>query len=124
MAKKSSPSIQASASFVLTSTGIAKVAFTGDTTAPTVTITGKGFGSAPSGMSDNVTGCGAYTNNGDDYGTSFYFTDTGNFVAGQRYPAQRGVCRADRRIVERLKNRLPDSGAPTNPSIIGMIAPR
>jgi hypothetical protein len=44
---------------------------------PSVTVTGIGFGaSPPPGMSNDLTSCGTYTNNGSDYGTAFYFDDT------------------------------------------------
>jgi hypothetical protein len=50
---------------------------------PTVTVTGTGFGAAPSGTSDAVTSCGNYGSaNGDVYGTKLYFSDDGNFEAG------------------------------------------
>jgi streptogramin lyase len=64
------------------------VTFTGDTASPTVIITGQGFGAIPpAGMSDNSTGCGTYTHNGKDYGTSnLWFEDVGNFSAGSGTP--------------------------------------
>ena len=44
---------------------------------PTVTVTGRGFGSSPPpGSPNDVTSCGDYTNNGSDYGTAFNITDT------------------------------------------------
>ena len=50
---------------------------------PTITITGSRFGTtAPPGTSDNTTGCGPYTANGDVYGSKLYFTDDANFEAG------------------------------------------
>jgi hypothetical protein len=64
-----------------------KVTFSGTPANPTVTVTGKGFGTVPAGASDNATSCGSYSNNGDAYGaTALWFQDTGNFVAGQGTP--------------------------------------
>ena len=70
---------------------ISAVQFTGDTTSNTITITGSGFGSTPpAGSSDNVTGCGTYTNNGEDYGTNLFF-QTSTFEAGAGTPPS-GSC--------------------------------
>jgi hypothetical protein len=50
---------------------------------PTITLTGTHFGSkAPAGTSDDSTSCGAYTANGDVYGSKLYFVDDTNFEAG------------------------------------------
>ena len=66
---------------------ISGVSFTGGTAAPTVTITGHGFGATPpAGSADDSTSCGNYTGNGEVYGTSFQFVDTGNFEAGAGTP--------------------------------------
>ena len=67
-----------------TSPIISGVSFAGDTTAPTVTVTGHGFGAAPpAGQDASSTSCGNYSSNGEDYGTSgLKFEDTGNFEAG------------------------------------------
>jgi hypothetical protein len=47
---------------------ISGVSFTGDTAAPTMTISGRGFGATqPTGVSDNSTSCGNYAGNGEDY---------------------------------------------------------
>jgi hypothetical protein len=72
---------------------IAGVTFTGDTAAPTVIISGYGFGTtAPAGASDDSTSCGSYTSNGEDYGaTNLWFVDTGNFAAGSGTPPS-GAC--------------------------------
>lgn len=72
---------------------ISGVAFTGDTTAPTVIVTGSGFGAGPpAGQANNSTNCGSYSNNGDDYGPSgLSFEDTGNFAAGTGTPPN-GSC--------------------------------
>lgn len=49
----------------------------------TITIAGAGFGATgPEGTSDNSTSCGAYTANGNVYGTKLYFLDDANFEAG------------------------------------------
>ncbi|HXW34848.1 MAG TPA: choice-of-anchor Q domain-containing protein [Acidimicrobiales bacterium] len=72
-----------------TTTGptIKKVSFVGGTTKPTITITGRAFGTEPNGTSDNSNDCGSYTNNGEDYGPSnLWFEDVGNFYAGQGTP--------------------------------------
>jgi hypothetical protein len=77
------------------SPSIAGVQFTGTTSSNTITITGSGFGtSPPSGVSDNSNYCGAYTNNGDDYGTSLYIVTSnagGPFQAGYGDPSS-GAC--------------------------------
>lgn len=72
---------------------ISGVAFTGDTTTPTVVVTGSGFGAAPPvGQADNSTNCGSYTSNGYDYGPSnLSFQDIGNFAAGIGTPPN-GSC--------------------------------
>jgi hypothetical protein len=67
--------------------GISSVSFTGThgpgVASPTITITGSRFGTtAPAGTSDNTTGCGPYTANGEVYGSKLYFTDDANFEAG------------------------------------------
>ena len=50
---------------------------------PTITITGSHFGlTAPTGNSNNSTGCGPYTANGNVYGAKLYFEDNTNFEAG------------------------------------------
>lgn len=81
----------ASSSAAWASPTISAVQFTGDTTSNTITITGSGFGAdPPSGTSDNVNGCGTYTNNGEDYIDSLMFQgDT--FTAGQGFPNE-GSC--------------------------------
>lgn len=62
---------------------ITAVRFTGTSAAPTVIISGQGFGtSAPTGTPNNTTSCGGYASNGDDYGTNLWFIDNGNFSAG------------------------------------------
>src|SRR5438552_1015672 len=67
---------------------ITAVTFTGSSTAPTVTVTGRRLGHlAPTGYPDNTTSCGPYTNNGEDYGTEFVFTDTTHaWAAGAGVP--------------------------------------
>jgi len=56
---------------------ITSVTFSGFADDPGVTVTGRGFGaSPPPGLPNDVTSCGAYTNNGSDYGTAFNFIDT------------------------------------------------
>lgn len=72
---------------------ISEVGFMGNTAAPTVVVTGNGFGSAPpAGQPDNSTSCGGYTNNGDDYGAAdLWFEDVGNFAAGNGIPPN-GSC--------------------------------
>jgi hypothetical protein len=71
---------------------ISGVVFSGNTAAPTVTVTGSGFGSTPpAGQPDNTTSCGNYTNNGDDFGSALWFQDTGNFAAGDGTPPS-GTC--------------------------------
>jgi hypothetical protein len=67
--------------------GISSVSFAGTAgpgvASPAVTLTGSGFGAtAPKGTSDNSTGCGPYTANGDVYGNKLYVVDDGNFEAG------------------------------------------
>ena len=67
--------------------GISSVSFSGThgpgVASPTITVTGSQFGTtAPPGTSDNTTGCGPYTANGDVYGSKLYFTDDANFEAG------------------------------------------
>jgi hypothetical protein len=66
---------------------IASVSFSGThgpgVPSPTITITGSQFGAtAPTGTSDNTTGCGPYTANGKVYGSKLYVTDDANFEAG------------------------------------------
>jgi hypothetical protein len=62
---------------------ISGVSFTGTSAAPTVTVSGAGFGAnAPAGQLDNATTCGPYTSNGDVYGNNLWFIDNGNFAAG------------------------------------------
>jgi hypothetical protein len=74
---------------------ISNVQFTGNTTASTITISGSGFGtSPPSGVSDDSNYCGAYTNNGEDYGTNLYIVTSnagGPFQAGYGDPSS-GAC--------------------------------
>lgn len=71
---------------------ISGVSFTGGSAAPTVIVSGQGFGtSAPAGMLDNATSCGGYSSNGDDYGTNLWFIDNGNFAAGAGTPPK-GSC--------------------------------
>jgi len=55
---------------------------------PTVTVTGNNFGlHPPTGYNNNSTSCGPYTNNGDDFGTKFIFTDhTSSWEAGRGIP--------------------------------------
>ena len=74
-------------------TVISRIRFTGDTAAPTVIISGHGFGtSPPTGQSNNSTGCGSYTNNGKDYATKvLWFDDVSNFAAGNGTPPN-GTC--------------------------------
>jgi hypothetical protein len=67
--------------------GIASVSFSGTSgpgvASPTITITGSRLGTtAPAGTSDNTTGCGPYTANGEVYGSKLYFTGDANFEAG------------------------------------------
>jgi hypothetical protein len=82
---ETSASASASQTPVVTGPVITAVTFSGDTSAPTVTIAGTGFGDAPpAGQSDNTTSCGDYTSNGDVYGPSgLWFVDVNNFDAGQ-----------------------------------------
>jgi hypothetical protein len=66
---------------------ISSVSFSGTpgpgVASPTITITGSNFGAtAPAGTSNNTTGCGPYTANGEVYGGKLYFTDDANFEAG------------------------------------------
>ena len=66
---------------------ISSVSFSGTpgpgVASPTITITGSDFGAtAPAGTSNNTTGCGPYTANGNVYGGKLYFTDDANFEAG------------------------------------------
>jgi len=62
----------------------------GSPTIPTLTISGSGFGSAaPAGASDNTTGCGTYTANGEVFGSNLYFIDDNYFEAG--YSASTGA---------------------------------
>lgn len=71
---------------------ISGVSFTGNTAAPTVTVSGQGFGTSPTGQLNNSTSCGSYTNNGDDYGTgNLWFEDGSNFAAGIGTPPN-GTC--------------------------------
>ena len=67
--------------------GISSVSFTGThgpgVASPTITITGSRFGTTPPpGTSDSSTSCGAYTANGEVYGSKLYFADDANFEAG------------------------------------------
>jgi hypothetical protein len=72
------------------SPNISGVQFTGDTASNTITMTGSGFGTTPpSGVSDDSNSCGAYTNNGEDYGTNLYIDVVnagGTFEAGKGTP--------------------------------------
>jgi hypothetical protein len=70
---------------------VTAVGFTGGRAVPVVTVTGYSFGAEPVGASDNVTSCGGYSNNGNLYGTSFSFTDIGNFAADTGAPPN-GAC--------------------------------
>lgn len=74
-------------------TTISAVTFTGDTAAPTVIITGHGFGAVPpAGLPNNTTSCGDYAHNGDNYGPAdLWFEDVGNFMAGMGTPPT-GCC--------------------------------
>lgn len=58
------------------------IVFTGNTNNPTITITGPGFGSEPSGTSDQQNTCGNYPGNGDTYGDSGFYLKTPYFAAG------------------------------------------
>jgi hypothetical protein len=63
---------------------ITGVAFSGSPAAPTITITGSHFGTAPAGSSNEVTSCGDYgTENGDGFGNRLWFLDdTNDWQAG------------------------------------------
>lgn len=67
---------------------ITRVEFTGSSASPTVVITGHGFGHHPPTGYDNTNNfCGSYPNNGDDYGTQFFFNDITNaWAAGAGIP--------------------------------------
>ncbi|HLZ08756.1 MAG TPA: hypothetical protein VKT80_09235 [Chloroflexota bacterium] len=68
---------------------VSGVVFTGSSSAPTITVTGSGFGTrAPIGYPNNSTGCGAYTNNGDVYGKNglWFLDDTHVWQAGEGKP--------------------------------------
>lgn len=54
---------------------IHRVVFTGNSSAPTVTIYGDNFGSPPIGHPATVTSCGIYGNNGSWYGNDFWIQD-------------------------------------------------
>lgn len=56
-------------------TGVAFSGQNGQGPSPTVTITGSGFGTEPTGTSADTTSCGSYTNNGDVFGNKFYSYD-------------------------------------------------
>jgi uncharacterized repeat protein (TIGR02543 family) len=64
------------------------VVLSGDSSAPTVTVNGVGFGNSPPQGYDNAnTSCGSYTNNGNAYGNALNFTDaTNSWNAGTGIP--------------------------------------
>jgi len=70
----------------ITGANITGVTFLGNSSAPTISVTGSGFGPAPlTGYSDASNSCGAYTNNGSTFGTNLYLQST-TFVAGLGAP--------------------------------------
>jgi hypothetical protein len=49
-------------------------------------MVGSGFGARPAGQNDDANSCGQYASNGDVFGENFFFTDVGNFTAGEGTP--------------------------------------
>lgn len=66
--------------------GLAGVTFSGQSgpgvPSPTITVTGSGFGTMPTGTDNSTTSCGNYTNNGEVYANHLYFQANANFQAG------------------------------------------
>jgi hypothetical protein len=67
---------------------IQSVSFSGSSTNPTITVTGRGFTrSTPTGYDDSNNSCGTYTNNGDTYADAFSLGDnTNSWKAGAGAP--------------------------------------